>query len=321
MFVAGPPVVNRASASSRQGRAGRLGDPDARGAMDQAVDSEEEAFARARRFLSYLPSSVDDAPPRGPQTDDPARREEILFGASRATPQGLSNAADHRDRSSTRAPSSRWAGSRALDHHRLRPDRRLAGRGYGERSVFLRRRLDGRYLPEGRRASWTWPRPSICRSCIWWDCPGFQIGLEAETCGDDPAWCAGDGRGESGDRSLGVPSLSATASAWPARCISRPVRFAMRYAWLSPPAGAPCRSRAGSRRPIARRSRLPPIPQAKLQEIEQRLIQLRAPSRTAESFWVEELIDPRDTRKILCHFGKLAEPLRRRGPRAFGMRP
>src|SRR5205807_59306 len=45
------------------------------------VDTEDEAFARARRFLSYMPSSIDDLPPRGPRTDDPQRREDWLFGA------------------------------------------------------------------------------------------------------------------------------------------------------------------------------------------------------------------------------------------------
>src|SRR5207245_7560434 len=51
------------------------------GAVDDAVDTEDEAFARARRFLSYMPSSIDDLPPRGPRTDDPQRREDWLLGA------------------------------------------------------------------------------------------------------------------------------------------------------------------------------------------------------------------------------------------------
>jgi hypothetical protein len=37
--------------------------------------------------------------------------------------------------------------------------------------------------------------------------------------------------------------------------------------------------------------------------------------------WVEELIDPRDTRKLLVEFARLAEPLRKPGPTGFGMRP
>ena len=80
MFVAGPPVVNRLS--PKQYDKQELGGWEIQlraGAIDEAVDSEDEAFAATRRFLSYLPSSVYEAPPRGPVTDDPARREEALF--------------------------------------------------------------------------------------------------------------------------------------------------------------------------------------------------------------------------------------------------
>jgi hypothetical protein len=51
------------------------------------------------------------------------------------------------------------------------------------------------------------------------------------------------------------------------------------------------------------------------------LNKLRSPFRTAEAFWVEEIIDPRDTRKLLCEFADLAEPLLTPGRAAFGMRP
>jgi acetyl-CoA carboxylase carboxyltransferase component len=64
-----------------------------------------------------------------------------------------------------------------------------------------------------------------------------------------------------------------------------------------------------------------PDPAAKLDEIEQRLNRMRSPYRTAEAFWVEEVIDPRDTRKLLCDFADLAAPLRTTGPSTFGMRP
>ena len=51
------------------------------GGVDDAVDTEEEAFERARRFLSYLPSSVYGLPPTTPCTDDPERAEESLLKA------------------------------------------------------------------------------------------------------------------------------------------------------------------------------------------------------------------------------------------------
>ena len=49
--------------------------------MDDAVDTEDEAFASARRFLSYLPSSVHDVPPRAKPRMDRERADEGLISA------------------------------------------------------------------------------------------------------------------------------------------------------------------------------------------------------------------------------------------------
>ena len=62
-------------------------------------------------------------------------------------------------------------------------------------------------------------------------------------------------------------------------------------------------------------------PDAKLSEIETRLEGLRSPFRTAESLWIEEMIDPRQTRTLLCEFSNLAHPLSAPQARSFGMRP
>jgi len=64
-----------------------------------------------------------------------------------------------------------------------------------------------------------------------------------------------------------------------------------------------------------------PDPAAHLAAIEARLNKVRSPFRTAERFGIEEIIDPRDTRKLLCEFANLAAPLRKPGPRSFGYRP
>jgi acetyl-CoA carboxylase carboxyltransferase component len=58
-----------------------------------------------------------------------------------------------------------------------------------------------------------------------------------------------------------------------------------------------------------------------MDEIEARLNRLRSPYRTAETFWVEDIIDPRDTRRLLCEFANMAAPLRTPGPTTFTMRP
>ena len=62
-------------------------------------------------------------------------------------------------------------------------------------------------------------------------------------------------------------------------------------------------------------------PEEKLSEIEDRLNKLRSPFRSAKTFWIEEIVDPRDTRALLCDFAKTAAPLREVGLTAFKMRP
>ena len=49
-------------------------------------------------------------------------------------------------------------------------------------------------------------------------------------------------------------------------------------------------------------------------EIDERMNGIRSPFNTAVAFGVEEIIDPRDTRRFLCEFANLAAPLRRPGP-------
>ena len=55
MFVAGPPVVKRLGQDLGKLELGGADIQTRAGSVDQAVETEEEAFAYARRFLSYLP--------------------------------------------------------------------------------------------------------------------------------------------------------------------------------------------------------------------------------------------------------------------------
>src|SRR6202012_489411 len=79
VFVAGPPVVERLGEMRTKQALGGHHVQVAAGTVDDAVDTEQEAFARTRRFLFYLPSSVWELPPRGACDDDPARRDPQLI--------------------------------------------------------------------------------------------------------------------------------------------------------------------------------------------------------------------------------------------------
>jgi acetyl-CoA carboxylase carboxyltransferase component len=79
MFIAGPPVVARTGQTFTKDELGSADLHAKAGAIDDVVDSEQEALTRAARFLSYLPSSVDDLPPICPSSDPTDRREERLI--------------------------------------------------------------------------------------------------------------------------------------------------------------------------------------------------------------------------------------------------
>ena len=104
-------------------------------------------------------------------------------------------------------------------------------------------------------------------------------------------------------------------------CGHQPVgRLCLRYAWPSASWGS-LPLEGGIEAAYRAEIDAADDPQAKLDEIEERLNRLRSPFRTAESFWIDEVIDPRDTRRLLCDFANLAAPLREPGPSRFGMRP
>ena len=50
-------------------------------------------------------------------------------------------------------------------------------------------------------------------------------------------------------------------------------------------------------------------PEAKREEIEIRLKAIASPFRTAEAFNIEDIIDPRETRPILCDFIETAQSI------------
>jgi acetyl-CoA carboxylase carboxyltransferase component len=97
-------------------------------------------------------------------------------------------------------------------------------------------------------------------------------------------------------------------------------RLSLRHAWLSARWGSlPLEGglEAAYRADLAEAE----DSKAKLAEIEHRLNKLRSPFRTAKTFWVEEIIDPRETRRLLCEFADLAAPLVEAKPARLQMRP
>lgn len=319
MFAAGPPVVARLGQPVTKEELGGTQIHARNGSVDDEVASEDEAFERARRFLSYLPASVYDLPPRGPVTDDPERREEKLLSL---------------------VPRDRRKVYKMREIIGLTVDKDSffeIGRLYGRSIVTGLARLDGWPVavlggdPFFYGAAWTAETAHKVTRFVdlaetfhlpvvhFVDCPGFVIGVEAETAATirhgaramaavyqaTAPWC-----------SIIVRKVFGVAGAahqnWD--------KYNFRYAWPSGDWGSlPLEGgiEAAYKSDLAASD----DPKKLLAEIEARMNKVRSPFRTAETFGVEEIIDPRDTRRLLCEFANLAAPLRTPGQRATGFRP
>jgi acetyl-CoA carboxylase carboxyltransferase component len=79
-----------------------------------------------------------------------------------------------------------------------------------------------------------------------------------------------------------------------------------RYAWPSANWGS-MHIEGGAMAAYRREIESAPNPQEKREEIEKRLQAIASPFRTAEAFNIEDIIDPRDSRPLLCNFVESAQ--------------
>jgi acetyl-CoA carboxylase carboxyltransferase component len=319
MFIAGPPVVARAGKAITKDALGASDIHARAGAIDDVVASEAEAFARARRFLSYLPSSVQELADRDEAADDANRREPWLI---EAVP---------RDR--RKVYDMRKIVQAVIDRDSMFE----IGRKFGGSCITALARLDGWPVavlasdPYFYGGGWTADAAQKAMKFVdlantfhlpvvhLVDIPGFVIGPEAERAGTirhgaralaaiyqaRVPWCSVIIR-----KVFGVAGAGHTHHA----------RLHYRYAWPSGDWGS-LPVEGGIEAAYRAELEVSPDPAKLRGEIEERLNRFRSPFRTAEAFLVEEIIDPRDTRPLLCEFANLAAKLREAGPVATPMRP
>lgn len=319
IFVAGPPVVARLGEQVDKEQLGGSDIHGRNGVVDDVVESEAAAFARAHRFLSYMPNAIDTLPERTAPDDDPDRAEDWLLDA---------------------VPKNR------RKVYKIRPileavlDRGSfmeIGRTFGRSVVTGFARLDGWPMavmaadPYIFAGGWTADSAQKITRFVdlaetfhfpvvhFVDCPGFVIGTAHEKAATirhgsralaavyqaSVPWCSVILR-----KSFGVAGAGHSNHA----------RYQYRFAWPSGDWGSlPLEGgiEAAYKADLAAAA----DPEGELAAIEERLNRIRSPFRTAERFGVEDIIDPRETRTRLCEFANLAAPLRRPGPSAFGLRP
>ena len=319
MFVAGPPLVARLGQALSKQDLGGADIQTASGAIDNVVDTEDQAFEAARRFLSYLPASAHGLPPIIPASDDPERADDKLM---RAVP-----------RNRRQVYKMRPIIESVVDQGSFFE----MGANFGRSIVAGLARLGGHPVlllasdPYHYGGAWS---ADTCQKVVRFvdlaetfhlpvvylmDCPGFMIGLDAER----SATIRHGVRAMAAMNQTSVPwcTVIVRNAFGVAGAAHQPAgRLSLRYAWLSAYWGSlPLEGgiEAAYRADIEAAA----DPQAKLLEIEARLNALRSPFRSAEKFWVEEIIDPRRTRSLLCDFARLAEPVRNTGRAGFAMRP
>ena len=306
LFVAGPPVVERGVGEkvSKEQLGGYEIHARGSGAVDNEVDGEDEAFDAIRRFLSYLPSNVWQIPPRAAPDDDPNRREEELISA---IPRDRRRGYDVR---------------RILNMIFDRESIFEIGYYYGRPLATGLARLNGfpvGFIANDPRQGGGAPNAPACDKMIrlidvcdtfhipvvnFVDNPGFLIGTAAERAGTVRA----------GTRAL-VTTYQATIP-WISILIRRCYGVAgaghgnaqalnLRYAWPSGDWGS-LPIEGGVQAAYRREIEASADPAARRREIEEALNQFRSPLRTAEAFGIEEIIDPRDTRPLLCEWVEAA---------------
>jgi len=324
LFVAGPPVVAAAmgEAPDKEELGGARTQTRA-GAVDNEAANEDDALHQLRRFLAYLPGSVWEASPIAAASDPADRREEELLSIV------------PRDR---RQP---YKARRVLEAVLDRNSVFELGARFGRSLITSLARLDGR--PVGVLAS----DPAFAGGGLTADasekltrfvdlCDQFHLPVVNFV--DQPGFVIGTAAERAGTIRRGTRALYASYQAtvpWVSVLVRKVYGVAgaghgnacglnLRYAWPSGDWGS-LPMEGGIEAAYRRELEAAEDPVALRAEIEERLNAVRSPFRTAERFNVEEIIDPRDTRPLLCDWAQRAHELiafdLAAGPKARGLRP
>ena len=305
LFVAGPPVVRHAMGYDiTKEDLGGWHIHCRNGSVDNLAESEEDAAQQTRRFLSYLPGSVYEAPPvLPPRSDDPAdRREEELLTL---IPRKRTTTFDMRkairliaDRGSFFEVGPLWATDQITGFARFN------GHPLGVIASDSQHANGGALTADG--CSKLTRHVDLCDlfhlpilNLV--DNPGFAVGLEHEITGAirrGGEWMVAFSQ-------VAVPIFTVlmrrsfgVAGNNYATPVARP---SMRVAWPAadvggiPPEGG---IEAAYKRQLAEAE----DPRALREELMARIETARGPVGPLSKFQIEEMIDPRDTRRLICEW-------------------
>ncbi len=311
IFPSGPPVVRRSLGEqlTKEELGGAQMHVHRSGQVDNEAESEEDAFDQIKKFLSYLPNTTNDVAPRVETGDPPSRRAEELL---------------------TIMPLDRRKGydirkivGHVVDNGEFFEMRRY----YGGSMMTAFARLDGYSVgilasdPMVFGGSLTADASDkyahfldLCDAfnlpiIIFLDMPGFMIGSHSEA----QAPMRRGARALIASAEAKVPKVlfairkAYGVAAGVPNSIGVPTGVNLRFGWPSGEwGGIPIEG--GVAAAYAREIAAADDPVAHQKMIEDRLVTLRSPFRSAHHFDVTDLIDPRDTRSVACTFVRLAQP-------------
>ena len=327
MMIAGPALVEQAGQPAvTKEDLGHARVHTGNGAIDDAAESEAEAFDMARRFLSYLPRNVFEVPARREPTDDPQRREDSLASI---VPRNERRVYDMRAILDAVVDTDADGGSSFFE----------IGRNWGRSIIGGLARIDGWPVavfaedPKIYGGGWT---ADSCQKLIRLldlastfhlpvvhleDCPGFLIGKKAE----DEATIRHGSRALLALGQLKTPFACVVirkAFGVAGAANRKPGSTHFRYSWPSGRWGS-LPVQGGIE--VAYKAELADLDDdavtARVEEIRERLDRLSSPFLSAENFSMNDIIDPRDTRPLLCDWANLVADARQPGPAAFTYRP
>jgi acetyl-CoA carboxylase carboxyltransferase component len=323
VFVAGPPVVERATFEkvTKEELGGYRIHTRGSGVVDNEAETEEDAVNQARRFLSYLPPNVYELPPTKDSSDYPDRREEELLTII------------PRDRRKTYDPR------RIIDLVFDRGSIFEIGRYQGTSIVSALARINGRavgiMINDPRSFGGAMTAPSAEKMIRFIDtCDTFHLPIINFV--DQPGNLLGIQAEQAGTVRYGVRALQAIEQSripWIAIIVRRVFGVAgesygritkglnLRFAWPSASWGS-LPVEGGVRAAYKREIDAAENPEAKVRELEDYYNQFYSPFRTAEQFGILDIIDPRETRPLLCRWVEQAYRVlpQQLGPTYRGMR-
>ena len=319
VFVAGPPVAIALGENVTKEELGGWKIQAQNGTVDNVVDSEADAFIAARRFLSYLPPSVHHLPERIQPTDDPRRKEESLIslvpkdGRTPYKPRRIIEAVT--DTGSFFEIGHDWG--RGIVTGLARIDGFAVGILAGD--PFF---LDGAWTADV--CDKVTRHMDLCSTfhlpvIHFVDCPGFAVGVRAETAGVTRAGV----RAMTAVYQADVPVCSVVirkAYGLAGSAMMNQSKTKWRYCWPSgdwgslPMAGG---IEAAFRKELSEAEN----PEELKAQLYRKFEAIRSPFRTAESFLAEEIIDPRETRPLLVDFLHHAQRALTAGKRRVTYRP